>query len=206
MTLSCHGQGVHGARSIALGLACIVSRCPRTVSPGVIAPSAIDDELARLDGALEAARTALRGVRAAIPANHPGKHRRVHRGPSPHDGGRGPGRCRARPDPPGTMQCRVGASAAPQCPGTGLRRHGGPLLAHPAPRRRSGSVPDPGPPGRRTQANWARGGGLDRVHRVCRRPRSGGRHPATPAGVAALVTQCGGPTGGAGGGANGPAR
>ena len=68
MTLSCQGQGVSASRSIAVGPAFVIARCPCPATPGVIPPEAIDAELARLDAALDAARAVLRAVREQIPA------------------------------------------------------------------------------------------------------------------------------------------
>jgi len=68
MTMSCQGQGVSASRSIAVGPAFVIARCPCPATPGVIPPEAIDAELARLDAALDAARAVLRAVREQIPA------------------------------------------------------------------------------------------------------------------------------------------
>jgi phosphotransferase system enzyme I (PtsI) len=71
MTMSCHGLGVRGSRSISVGRAFVIARCPCPGTPGVIAAEAIDAELARLDAALEGARQALQAVRAQVPASTP---------------------------------------------------------------------------------------------------------------------------------------
>ncbi len=71
MTLSCHGLGVRGSRSVALGPAFVIARGPSPSSPERVAPEAVGLELARLDAALDAARDALRSVRSRIPAATP---------------------------------------------------------------------------------------------------------------------------------------
>jgi len=71
MTMSCHGLGVSASRSVAVGPAFIMSRCAYSATPGAIAPEAIAAELARLDGALEGARAALRAVREQVPVPTP---------------------------------------------------------------------------------------------------------------------------------------
>jgi len=71
MTMSCHGLGVRASRSVAVGRAFVMARCPCPATPGTIASEAIDAELARLDAALEAARAALQAVREQIPASTP---------------------------------------------------------------------------------------------------------------------------------------
>jgi len=71
MTMSCHGLGVSASRSVAVGPAFIMSRRAYSATPGAIAPEAIAAELARLDGALEGARAALRAVRQQVPVPTP---------------------------------------------------------------------------------------------------------------------------------------
>ena len=71
MTMSCHGLGVSASRSVAVGPAFIMSRRAYSATPGAIAPEAIAAELARLDGALEGARAALRAVREQVPVPTP---------------------------------------------------------------------------------------------------------------------------------------
>jgi phosphoenolpyruvate-protein phosphotransferase (PTS system enzyme I) len=71
MTMSCHGLGVRSSRSVAVGRAFVIARCPCPATPGIIAAEAIDAELARLDAALEGARAALQAVREQIPATTP---------------------------------------------------------------------------------------------------------------------------------------
>jgi phosphotransferase system enzyme I (PtsI) len=69
--MSCHGLGVSASRSVAVGPAFIMSRRAYSATPGAIAPEAIAAELARLDGALEGARAALRAVRQQVPVPTP---------------------------------------------------------------------------------------------------------------------------------------
>ena len=71
MTMSCHGLGVRASRSIAVGRAFVIARCPSPATPGIIAAEAIEAELARLDAALEGARAALQAVREQIPTTTP---------------------------------------------------------------------------------------------------------------------------------------
>ena len=42
MTMSCHGLGVRASRSIAVGRAFVIARCPGPATPGIIAAEAID--------------------------------------------------------------------------------------------------------------------------------------------------------------------
>jgi phosphotransferase system enzyme I (PtsI) len=71
MTMSCHGLGVRASRSIAVGPAFVIARCPCPATPGIIDPEAIEAELLRLDVALDAARGVLRSVREQIPTATP---------------------------------------------------------------------------------------------------------------------------------------
>jgi phosphotransferase system enzyme I (PtsI) len=70
MTTALTGIGVGGTRPIAIGAAYVLARDP-TASPEAIDREGIEQELARLDGALARARRHLEHVRAQIPADTP---------------------------------------------------------------------------------------------------------------------------------------
>ena len=70
MTTALLGVGVSGSRPVAIGRAFVLAREP-TVITEEIEPERVDDEIARLDAALENARKHLEQVRSEIPSSTP---------------------------------------------------------------------------------------------------------------------------------------
>ena len=66
MTLACCGLGVATAQAIAVGPAFLLDRGRRSATPRSIGVHEVEEEVRRLDEALESAQSALRGVREQV--------------------------------------------------------------------------------------------------------------------------------------------